>query len=253
MKLFIAIAATALILFAACEPSGPTGTLPVVQNLTVVTGSCHGDTVVLSWDALDVTVDCYHIYFCTAAGWISYDEFVTEETTYSHVASSTGFYRVSASEGANYSSGYSNQVHTTTNRISGPFRLYLDGDNGFILGQGSGTEGDATSDSFAQHVYIAEDGGHIYMYNGAFDGGTYPNGEETPLCLQGTYGNAAPEPSSDDWVDSVLVEGSFTFLFAKLENGHYAHMSIDTVYTDGIRISMYEYQTIEGLRLFDVW
>lgn len=251
---YLIFTAAVLVVMAGCsdEPVSPSGTLPVVQNLTVNSAESKGDTVVLYWDALDVEIDGYHIYFATTdiGSWTELEP--TEDTTYVHIAESAGYYVVKASEGLNYSSDNSNEVHTTTNRISGDFPLRVDGSNGFIFGQNNGVLGIADSASFAQDIYIGTADSLLFFYVGNNNPGDFPGGSATRLAYKGTYGNVAPDPGSSDWIDSVQVV-AWNHYFVKLTNDHYVELTVDSIYTNGADISMYEYQTISLLRLFDVW
>lgn len=251
---YSAFALIILIVLAGCssEPSSPSGTLPIVQNLTVNDAESKGDSVVIYWDPLDVQVDGYHIYFATTQPVGSTEEFLTEDTTYTHIANSTGFYWVKATNGINYSSANSNEAHSTTNRVFGDFALRIDGNNGFIFGPDGGQLGMADSASFAQDIYIGAANSLIYLYCGNHDPLTYPGGNATRLAYRATHGNVAPEPGSSDWIDSVQVT-QWNNVFVQLSNDHYVELTVDSVYTNGADISLYEYQKISALRLFNVW
>jgi len=249
---FVIAAVAAAALLAACgEPSSPSGTLPVVQNVRVIEELSHGDTVVVGWDPLDVPVDGYHIYFSPLE--VSWTEFLSEDTTYTHIAGSTGYYYVKASEGLNYSSDNSNRVDTRASTILGDYELRFDTDapNGILFGENGAVLGDAASDSFAQDLYIAEVDGLIFLYAGDHDPVTYPGGSHSRLVLKGCHGNEAPEPSSAEWVDSVQVNG-VDWIFVELEDDHYLELFVDSTYTNGADIASYEYQPITGLRLFNM-
>lgn len=252
MKRYLMIALAGGILLAGCgEPSSPSGTLPVVQNVTVLDAACKGDTIVLSWDALDVAVDGYHVYFSPLE--VTWTEFVTADTTFTHIAGSTGFYYVKASDGLNYSSGNSNRVDTRCTYVLGDFELRFDTDanDGIIFGENAATMGDASSASFAQDIYVGTADSLIYLYSGDYDPTGHPGGNHTMMVLKGTHGNKAPEPGSADWLDMVQVTG-VNWVFLMLEDGHYVELVIDSVYTSGADISVYEYQPIEGVRLFNM-
>jgi hypothetical protein len=248
--LFAALAAAALI--AACgEPSSPSGTLPVVQNVRIIEELCKGDTVVVGWDALEVPVDGYHIYYSPLA--VTWSEFLSEDTTYTHIAGSTGYYYVKASEGLDYSSDNSNEADTRATVVPGDWELRFgpDAQNGIIFGENGAVMGEASSDSFAQDIYVGEANSLIYLYSGDCNPDSFPGGSHTMLVLQGSHGDEAPEPGSSEWLDSVQVTG-VNWVFLQLEDGHYLELVVDSVYTNGADISTYEYQSIEHLRLFNV-
>jgi hypothetical protein len=253
---YVALAASVLIVMVGCssEPSSPTGTLPVVQNLTVDETASKGDTVVLHWNPLDVEVDGYHVWWSSTSPG-SWHENVTEDTTLTEIAENTRYYYVKASKGLNYSSGNSNQVDTRATQFTGalgePFAMRIDGSNGIEIfddGEGGAT-GTADSSGFNQDFYIAEANNQLYFYSGDHNPAQYPGGRHTPLCH--TYGNVAPEPGSTDWVDSVLISDN-RFYFGQLSNGYYIQFYVDTTYTNGADINAIEYQTISALRLFNV-
>ena len=193
-------------LITACnEPSSPSGSLPVVQNVRIIEELSYGDTVVIGWDPLDVPVDGYHIYFSPLE--ITWDEFLSEDTTYMHIAGSTGFYYLKASEGLNYSSGNSNRVDTRTNLVLGDFELRFGTDadqNGIVFGENGAVLGDASDAGFEQDIYVGESGSLVYLYSGDHQPDSFPGGGHTMLVLKGCHGNKAPEPTSAEWVDSVL-------------------------------------------------
>ncbi len=253
-RLSLAAALLAAVLVISCnEPSSPSGSLPPVTNLAVDFDLSRGDTVVLTWDPVEVEggVDGYHIWFSPIG--VAWDEYVSADTTWSHEgATSAGSYYAKASKGLDYSSENSNEVHTTTNRVQGDYLLRVDGSDGFRFGQGCGLMGEASADSFPQDIYIAVADSSIYIYSGDHDPENYPGGSRTLLCRQGALGNVAPEPGAGNWVDSVRVD-DWMNVFGQLSNGHFVRMRIDTVYTNGFDCYMYEYQTIPALRLFDAW
>lgn len=252
MKKYLLTALAGAILAAACgEPSSPSGTLPVVQNARIIEELCKGDTIVVGWDPLDVPVDGYHIYFSPLE--VSWDEYLSEDTTYTHIAGSTGYYYVKASEGLNYSSDNSNRVDTRTTVNLGDFELRFGAgeSNGIVFGENGAVMGDASSDSFAQDIYVGEANSLIYLYSGDSNPDSFPGGSSTRMVLKGCHGNEAPEPGSSEWVDSVQVTG-VNWLFLELENGHYIELVVDSVYTNGADISSFEYQSIEAVRLFNM-
>ncbi len=252
---YAALAAAVLIVMVGCstEPASPSGTLPVVQNLTVNETESKGDTVVLHWDPLDVEVDGYHVYWSSTSPG-TWHENVTTDTTLTEIAESTRYYFVKASKGVDYSSDNSNEVDTQAALIIGPFDMRIDSPtNGIIFyddGEGAGT-GAANLPSFNQDIYIAEANGQLYFYSGDHNPSQYPKGRHTALCPVGALGDVAPEPGSPGWADSVLISEK-DFYFGQLSNGYFIQFYVDTTFTDGAEITSIQYQTISALRLFNV-
>ncbi len=258
MKKYFAAAVILAVVLAGCsnDPSSPSGTLPVVQNLRIEESASKGDTVVLEWDALDVPVDGYHIYYSTTVPGSWSEPGSTADTTWSHVATSTGYYEVKASEGLNTSSGFSNRVDSRaeanyvlniqlrTNTASNGLVFYSDGS-----GWGLGT---ADSAGFNQDIYIGTANNKVYIYSGNHNPTQYPGGNNTKLCPVGIFGNVAPEAGSSSWIDSVQITGT-NWVFLQLENDHFVEFYIDSVYTDGADLVSFEYQLIDHLRLFNVF
>ncbi|OPL18168.1 MAG: hypothetical protein AVO35_06595 [Candidatus Aegiribacteria sp. MLS_C] len=252
-KCLVVSAALALLIACSSEPSTPSGTLPDVQNLQIDENASRGDTVVLFWDAVDVTVDGYHIYFATTMPG-SWSEFISEDTTYAHIATTTGYYQVKASEGLNYSAGFSNRVDTRAESALNEREMRVGTESNGLVFYDNGTGwglGCADSMDFAQDVYIDTVGNMLYLFSGNFDPVNYPGGNDTKLCPRGAHGRLAPEPGSTEWVDSVQVT-DFDWVFVQLSNDHYAELNIDSVFTDGADLLSYEYQLIDFLRLFNV-
>jgi hypothetical protein len=161
---------------------------------------------------------------------------------------------VKASEGLNYSSGFSNQVDTRAQSQLLEREMRIGGQtNGLVLysdGSGWGV-GCADSADFAQDIFIDTLNNKLYLFSGDANPSLYPGGNQTGLCRRGCHGRLAPEPGSTEWVDSVQIT-DFDWVFLKLNNGHYAEIYIDSVFTNGADLLSYEYQTIHLLRLFNV-
>lgn len=256
MKKYIILSAV-LAVFLGCsnEPSTPSGTLPNVQNLQIVEDASKGDTVVLTWDPLEVEVTSYNIYFATTVPGNWTQPGATLDTTWTHIASSAGYYQVQAQDGTNYSEGFSNRVDTRAEaqmserqmRVGTAYNGLVFYDNGTGWGLGC-----ADSMDFAQDIYIDTVGNRLYLFSGNFDPAMYPGGNDTKLCPRGCHGRLAPEPGSLEWVDSVQIT-DFDWVFVQLSNDHYAELYIDSVFTDGADLLSFEYQTIDFLRLFNVF
>lgn len=253
--LAVSVALTVAVVGCSNDPTAPSGSLPDVQNLRIDETASKGDSVVLVWDALDVEVDVYHIYYATTSPGTWGEPGVTEDTTWTHIASATGYYEIKASSGANYSSGFSNRVNTRAQSTILELELRADStSNGLVFyddGAGWGL-GCADSAGFAQDIYIGIAESKIYIYSGDHNPSLYPGGNNTRLCPKGCHGNVAPDQSSPDWVDSVQVT-DFNWIFVRLENDHYVEFYVDSVFTNGADLLSFEYQLIDYLRLFNIF
>lgn len=245
----------ALALACSNEPSAPSGSLPDVQNLRIDQDASRGDTVVLVWDALEVVITSYNIYYSTTVPGDWGQPGSTLDTTWTHIATSSGYYQLKAQNGTDYSAGFSNRVDTRAETGINEREMRIGtGSNGLVFyedGTGWGL-GCADSMDFAQDIYIDTVGNQLYLFSGNADPATYPGGNDTKLCRRGLHGRVAPEPGSTDWLDSVQVT-DFDWVFVQLSNDHYAELYIDSVFTDGADLLSYEYQMIDFLRLFNVW
>lgn len=248
------LAAIAIALSCSDDPTSPTGTLPVVQNLVIIEDSCGGQDVFLSWDAVDVLdLDGYEVWYATTdpGDWGIAFNVNAPDTFGVHVPTQTGHYTVVARKGMDTSSDYSNEVNSIATRNYDTYQLRTDGNSGLIFAETSATVGDASSENFAQDIYVAESGSLLYVYAGNHDPVHYPGGHAT-LIAPVSGSNYAPEPGSSDWVDSLIVD-DWDHVFVMLEDGYYAEFQIaDTVYTNGFDIDAFEYQSIHTLRLFNV-
>jgi len=249
------VTAVAVSLSFSDEPTSPTGTLPVVHNLVISEDSCGGQDVFLSWDAVDVEdLDGYEVWYATTdpGDWGIAFNVNAPDTFGLHVPTQTGHYTVVARKGMDTSSDYSNEVNSLATRNYDTYQLRTDGNSGLIFAENSATTGDASSADFAQDVYVAESGNLLYVYTGNHDPEHYPGGHATLLAPVSGL-NYAPEPGSSDWVDSIQVD-DWNNVFVMLEDGYYAEFQIaDTVYTNGFDVDAFEYQSILGLRLFNVF
>ncbi|MCK4806682.1 MAG: hypothetical protein KAT09_03500, partial [Candidatus Aegiribacteria sp.] len=187
MKMYLAVAVALAVAIVGCsnDPSAPSGSLPNVQNLDINEPASKGDSVVLVWDALEVEVDGYHIYYATTVPGDWSEIASTPDTTWTHIASSTGYYQLTASKGLDTSSGFSNRVDTRAeasilerelraNTTSNGLVFYDDG-----AGWGLGC---ADSAGFAQDIYIGIANSKIYIYSGNHNPSQYPGGHDTKLC-----------------------------------------------------------------------
>ena len=246
------IAAVAIALSCSDDPTSPTGTLPVVHNLVIIEDSCGGQDVFVSWDAVEVEdLDGYDVYYATTDPGDWGIAFSTPDTFGVHVPTQTGHYTVMARKGLDTSSAYSNEVNSLATRNFDTYQLRIGGNSGLIFAETAAAVGDATSADFAQDIYVAESGSLLYVYAGNHDPENYPGGHATLLAAVNGM-NYAPAPGSAEWVDSLAVDG-WDNIFVMLEDGYYAEFQIaDTVFTNGFDVDAFEYQSIHGLRLFNV-
>jgi hypothetical protein len=254
-KYLILSAALALMIACSNEPSAPSGTLPDVQNLRIDEDASKGDTVVLAWDPLGVEVTSYNIYYATTVPGDWGQPGSVLDTTWTHIATSAGYYQVKAQNGTNYSAGFSNRVDTRAATGINERQMRIGTESNGLVFYDSGTGwglGCADSMDFAQDIYIDTVGNKLYLFSGNADPVMYPGGNDTKLCPRGCHGRVAPEPGSLEWVDSVQVT-DFDWVFVQLSNDHYAELYIDSVFTDGADLLSYEYQLIDFLRLFNIF
>jgi len=261
-KLGLMLLVVGVVLMAGCagdDPSGPSGTLENVTGLAIGSNSS-GRDVILNWNAVD-DVDGYKVYFrATSAGtWAEVGD--VSATTYTHNASSAGYYAVKAYKDENYSEGNSNIVDTMPADVTDTYTIY---DNyspenqpsGFIFGATSGQTGSASSGSFYQDIYAYDedmDGDDtVRLYSGDF--GTFGNGAETWMAEPDNAGYCELYGTGDWYYNYGLYAGD-TSLFLYLENGNYVKM-YDVVVTpdpdsqNGTMVSFsYQIQT-GGLTLF---
>ncbi|MCD4775086.1 MAG: hypothetical protein K8S15_03430 [Candidatus Aegiribacteria sp.] len=263
-KLGLMILVAGIVLMAGCagdDPAGPSGTLANVTGLTIGTTSA-GRDVVLSWNAVD-DVDGYKVYFraTTTASWT--EEGSVTATTYTHTASSAGYYAVKAYKGDNYSADNSNIENTLPTDVSTTYTIY---DNysvetqpsGFIFGTSSGQAGSASSASFVQDIYAYDEDAPtlgddtVRLYSGRLS--PFGNGNYTYMAEPDNAGYCELY-GTGTWYDNYGLYGGDVRVFLYLENGHYVKMydiviTPDPATANGTMVSFsYEIQT-DGLTLF---
>lgn len=231
------------------------GALPNVTGLTIDPASAERD-VILTWNAVS-DVDGYYVYFraTTTADWTQVGD--VTGTTYTHTASSAGYYTAKAYKGTSTSADYSNVVDTMPNQIQATYTIWdnhapPDEHSGFIFGATAGTTGLAPSTSFIQDIYCY-DGGWTQSPCGFYSGDVAPfgNGNHTDMSDAGsTYGY----PSASWWVTGYIIPGDV--IFCGLSNGHYVKVYVQSVPQHTTQpaaygiVFYYDYQPIEGLYLF---
>lgn len=258
-------AATALLVMAAgCggEPTSPTGTLPQVTGLVVVESLCTGTDVALSWNAPDVVVDGYRIYWSPLTG--TWDELANVADTFyvDDVAArdgGSGYYTILAFKGVNTSEDYSEYVDTHPNWI-GTYTIWsnhapADSMDAAIFGETAAILGRASDSSFVQDVYCY-DGGWPQSPVGLYSGDHEPWGDGSHTAMaKGNNPFIAPDTGYTSEIH--LIENDR--LFMELSGGCYAKLIVSSIPVDtleadiivyGIEFNCW-YQPIEGLRVFD--
>jgi hypothetical protein len=231
------------------------GTLPDVTGLQIDQASI-GRDVVLTWIAVS-DVDGYYVYFRETAStnWTQVGDVM--ETTFTHTATSSGYYSVKAYKGTSTSTNYSNIVDTMPNQIQATYTIWdnhapADEHSGVIFGATVGQTGLAPSISFIQDIYCY-DGGWTQSPCGFYSGDVAPfgNGNHTDMsAASSVFGY----PTEFWWVTGYIVPGDV--IFCELSEGHYVKVYINSVpqyptqpAAYGI-VFHYDYQPIEGLYLF---
>ncbi len=247
-KVFILVITAALFVACSDSPSSPGGTLPIVQNCRIVDDQCKGDTVVIAWDAVDVEVDGYRVYYASTdpGDWQNIAQ--VAETTVSHIATSTGYYCVEAMEGLDLSEDVSNKANDRADQHLLTDTLTVGGIDGLMFAETHTAFGSSADGSFAQDLYIGKEGDTVLFYRGNYDPETHPGGTQSYIATSSNY--LAPGPGDSAWKSSAAPQDGSSF-FVELESGYYAHFYVDTVFNDSVVLVSNQYQSIRGLRLFN--
>ncbi len=248
MKFLVFVSILALFIACSDSPEGPTGTLPIVQNCRIMETECKGDTVVIAWDAVNVEVDGYEVMYATTdpGNWVTIAKI--EPTTTEHVATSTGYYCVSAIEGLDSSEAWSNKANNRSEMYLLSDTLAIGGNNGIRFEEAQPIIGDAAEADFAQDLYIAKSGDTILMYRGNSEPATYPSGSNSLMAV--ASGQVAPGVGDGAWKNSIALQDMSDY-FVQLENGNFAYFNVDTVAADFVVLGQTQYQSIPGVRLFN--
>lgn len=259
MKILIAASLVVMIAFSAgCGDSATEiiGTLPVVTEVTIDTLASKGDTIAITWAALDTTlVEGYFLWTrpMVEGPWSLVA--VCDHNAGIHIAYRSGYYSVMAFQGVDNSSDISISVNTKTESLSEirelfamkpvGFRIDIDGD--------SLVAGDPASAEFQQQFIVAMDWlGERYIFPGNADPELWPGGVRTKISPIG--GLVAPAP--DDtllWRDSISYGGDF---FLALDNGYYCMLKGTSTFPDTASMTdtlvlRGQIQPIMGLRVFN--
>jgi hypothetical protein len=251
--LFVTITSvTVMVLVAGCGDSATeiTGTLPVVGGITVDTLASRGDTIVVSWEPVSVSIEGYFLWGRIHVGdpWTLLE--IAEENTAQHIADRAFYYTVMAFEGDNTSSATGIPDNSRADDIEQADVPLTGRPVGFVvdIAGDSLVHGDPSSPDFMQQFTIAADsmGERLYIYPGNAHPYTWPGGSRTRIAPAGSL--VAPSPAdSTMWRDSLDCGTSF---FLALEDGHYCLLysqdcSMDTLRLDG------QLQPIINVRVFN--
>jgi len=270
-KLGLMILLTGIVLLAGCagdNPANPGGTLADVTGLTIDATSA-GQNVVLTWNAV-ADVDGYYVYFRTTSTgtWDKVGDVTA--TTYTHTATSAGYYVVMAYKGSDTSANNSNEVNTMPVDDTTTYTIYdnysaADEHSAFIFGKtsGSGQTGLASNTNFVQDIYawdLSKGDTDVWLLSGNW--GTYGNGRQSYMFEPAQAGycdvwtTSTSGPSGPWFSQSYMLYTSDARVFVYLYDGYYAKIynlsiSADPNTANGTIVSFsYEIQTIAGLTLF---
>lgn len=258
MKILIVISLLSVIaVFSGCGDSATEirGTLPVVTEVVVDTIASKGDTIVVTWAALDTTlVEGYFLWTRSNLDGPWELAALCDKNAGAHIASQSAFYSVMAFKGIDNSSELSLSDNTKTEGVSEirelfalkpvGFRIDLEGD--------SLIAGDPGSSEFAQQLVVAINfAGERFIFPGSAHPELWPNGARTKISSIGGF--VAPSPDDQfSWKDSISYGGDF---FLSLDDGYYlmlkgTHTPPDPLtLTDTLVISG-QVQPIKGVRVF---
>lgn len=238
------------VLFSACSdsPSSPGGNLPTVQNCRIVEEECKGDTVTVAWDAVNVEVDGYRVWYATTdpGDWQNIAQ--VEGTSTQHIATSTGYYCVEAMKGIDLSEDLSNKANDRADGHLLADTLTVGGIDGLMFAETHTAFGSSADSTFAQDLYIGKEGDTILFYRGNYDEQNHPGGTNSFIAPSSNL--VAPGPGDAAWISSAAPQDGSTF-FVQLESGYYAHFWVDTVFNDSVVLNSNQYQSILSLRLFN--
>jgi len=249
---------TGFIVFTGCGDSATeiVGTLAVVQDIAIDTLASRGDTIVITWTAMDTTlVDGYYLWtrqYIDGAWTLAA---ICDENAGSHIANKSAFYSVMAFKGTNSSSAPGISTNTKTESLEDIRQMFQLQPVGFIvdLEGDSLISGDPVSPVFAQQFVVAMDlTGGRYIYPGTAHSDIWPGGAGTKVSSRGGF--VAPSPDdSINWRDSISYGGNF---FLSLDNNYYCMIRgtntlPDTVSMSDTLVLRTQVQPIRGVRVFN--
>ncbi len=259
MKALVAVVILVTVsVFTGCGDSATeiVGTLPVVTGITVDTLASHGDTIVVTWTAMDSTlVDGYFLWkrHGVEGPWSLVT--VCDNNAGVHVARRSVFYTVMAFKDDDTSSGVGLSANTKTVLLSEIRELFALRPVGFRIDVAGDSiiAGDPESPEFAQQFVVAVNANGVrYIYPGTFNQENWPGGARTRI----SRGSGFVAPAPDDsvlWKDSVSYDEAF---FLAMEDGHYCllsgtHTFPDTVSLTDTLVINGQIQPITGVRVFN--
>jgi hypothetical protein len=233
------------------------GTLPVVTGIAIDTIATTGDTIFVTWNAMDTTlVEGYFLWERIGLDGAWSLAAVCDGNAGSYIASQSAYYTVMAFNGSNTSQDIGLAVNTKTEGLREIRQLFSMKPVGFRvdLSGDSLIAGDPSSMEFAQQFVVAIDflSGERYIYPGNAKPEIWPGGARTRISSTG--GLVAPAPDdSIGWRDSIAYGGSF---FLKLDNGYYClldgtHTFPDTTLMTDTLVIDGQVQPIMGVRVFN--
>ncbi len=259
MKILIAISLLSVFaLFSGCGDSATEirGTLPVVTGITLDALASKGDTIVITWTALDTTlVEGYFLWTRSVIDGPWSLAALCNDNAGSHIAIESAFYSVMAFNGIDNSSDVSLSVNTKTESLSEIRELFAMKPVGFRidLAGDSLIAGDPASEGFPQDFIIAINWiGERYIFPGNAYPEMWPGGARTKVSSVG--GLVAPSPDdSINWRDSISYGGDF---FLALDEGYYCmlkgtHTFPDTASLTDTLVLRGQIQPIMGIRVFN--
>jgi len=259
MKALVAVGLlVAVSVFTGCGDSATEirGTLPVVTGITVDTLASHGDTIVVTWTAMDTTaVDGYFLWKRqgTEGTWSLVATCTNNAGV--HVASRSVFYTVMAFKGDNTSSELGLSANTKTVQLAETRELFDLKPVGFrvdVAGDSLIAGNPALLEFSQQFVVAVNKNGVRYIYPGTVNPEQWPGGARTRIA-RGT-GFVAPAPDDSVlWKDSVSYDDDF---FLAMGDGHYCllsgtHTLPDTVALTDTLVLRGQIQPVTGVRVFN--
>jgi hypothetical protein len=259
MKVLIAVGLLSLVIvFSGCGDSAAeiTGTLPVVTGITVDTLASKGDTIVITWTAMDTTlIDGYFLWTRSNLDGVWSLVEVCKNNAGTHIAKQSAFYSVMAFKNSDTSSGLELSANTRTKRIAEIRRLFDGKPVGFIVDVAGDSviAGDPGLPEFNQQFVVAiTPDGSRYVYPGTYSPERWPGGARTRISSR--WGYVAPAAAdSFNWKDSISYGDGF---FLALENGQYCllkatHTLPDTASRTDTLVINGQIQPIAGIRVFN--
>ncbi|MEA3265868.1 MAG: hypothetical protein U9P42_02850 [Candidatus Fermentibacteria bacterium] len=259
MKTLIFLSLVAMIaLVAGCGDSATEiiGTLPVVTEVTVDTLASKGDTIVITWTAMDTTlVDGYFLWTrqMIEGPWSLVE--TCDNNVGVHIANGSGYYSVMAFQGTDTSSDISISANTKTDGISEIRELFALKPVGFRIDMEGDSliAGDPALLEFSQQFVVAINWlGERHIFPGNANPDLWPGGARTRISSRGGFVAPAPEDTLL-WNDSISYGGDF---FLALDNGHYCMLKgsstlPDTATMTDTLVLRGQIQPLMGVRVFN--